>query len=1316
MLVRRITLALWLFALPAWAANVCTEAFTLRETACAGDPGAGCTTKNSSLTWAELDADLQTTLLLCLMDTEAELEGHLSDVTNIYTNNDDADLVTDVFDCSGGDCNQITLGAGEWLNAGTDDTAGSGLILPSTVLCFNTTDEGQACWDTDDDKFFVGTGGSQRAFLYPDIDHILTTSWSFSGGDFRLPQATTCAAADCNEAIEDGRICYDTDDTTGQRLYACEFGTGWVAQGAAGAGDITDVGDCIGPACFTSGSPDAALTFDNATSGTVTLQTVAGALGTVTASLPAETGTILTSATTLAGDVSGTSGATAVDSLQADALAAVSEIAAAIKRGPDATDTHLLTTDVAAPGAAECLEMDTDGSVILAGAACAGGFTPTDIDTDYGDETVTSTWNFIDNGTGVFGAYDLQVGDTTTPDYGALQIGQSGIYKSVFATSNLDLGLAMVFRQEGNLEVGNDPGIEFAFMEMGNTIRFAIPESGAGNATAFLRSGTFAGPYSAAIGNDIVSCSQWSAYDSNIDCDTTTTGSDLFVQDDLEVEGTIFAHESINLEGATADGNQVILQVGADPGADVTISLPTATDTLVGRDTTDTLTNKSIVATQLTGTVDAARVGAAHIDALSELGAMTCTGDQYLARNTGDTAWECVAEVAGGGDVTAVGAGCDTGECWTDGLATTGTTMAVWEGNVADAEQLTISVPLEPTAAITLTIPDADTATGVAITCGTTDKISAFNATTGIFTCTSDEDSGGTPTQIVTADTSVATADAGAGTVTTTIDATVVGTWALGSLDLDMGGEQTVLIDNDGTDHTVSITGDSTQTGNLSEWYDSTPTLLTAIKASGDLLVDRIATDSGATGLLFDSDNDGGNEGQINSAGTYICVGCVTGADAAKGNLTYSGAVTNRNAQSDILPSLRIKPGVDFGLAGDADNGDAGYITVAVNQKEGFRVGMVASAVNDLLATPAAAGGEPSLSARGADTDIDVVLTAKGAGTLELTGYGSGSKTGTDAFWLAVDSSGNVIEEAAPAGTGDVTDVGDCDGPACFAGAEGTTLTFETAGAADITLAAASSAGGSAITLPDETGTVITTATSSISLSVDHSSTGTLTLDQTVAPTAEGVIAWDVTNEELEVGETTTTAIFKPVVTFDDEEFCSAETTGNQIDCDTPSIGTGSVVLADSPTITTAVTLPGDSVDTGELDDASDSPVEGEVLAVSSTTTQVNYVAPPPIVKTLFDSTNLVATDDIPDIHIFELATIVTDVDCISTGGTSLTLTLEDDAGNDLVTACVCATTLTNCSLVNATFSADERMDWTTVSVDGSTTSATARIEWRYDL
>lgn len=79
------------------------------------------------------------------------------------------------------------------------------------------------------------------AFAQPtfsDLETIspsLTGDWDFSGGNVRLPTATSCASGDCDDASEYGRVCVDSNATSGQQVYVCESG-GWVLQGDGGSG------------------------------------------------------------------------------------------------------------------------------------------------------------------------------------------------------------------------------------------------------------------------------------------------------------------------------------------------------------------------------------------------------------------------------------------------------------------------------------------------------------------------------------------------------------------------------------------------------------------------------------------------------------------------------------------------------------------------------------------------------------------------------------------------------------------------------------------------------------------------------------------------------------------------------------------------------------------------------------------------------------------------------------------------------------------------------------------------------------------------
>ena len=79
------------------------------------------------------------------------------------------------------------------------------------------------------------------------------------------------------------------------------------------------------------------------------------------------------------------------------------------------------------------------------------------------------------------------------------------------------------------------------------------------------------------------------------------SGANVTIAGNLSVSGqtttvdstTVSIQNAFVFEGATADAHETTLTT-VDPTADRTISLPNATGTIVLKDTTDTLTNKSI--------------------------------------------------------------------------------------------------------------------------------------------------------------------------------------------------------------------------------------------------------------------------------------------------------------------------------------------------------------------------------------------------------------------------------------------------------------------------------------------------------------------------------------------------------------------------------------------------------------------------------------------------------------------------------------------------------------------------------------------------
>lgn len=197
------------------------------------------------------------------------------------------------------------------------------------------------------------------------------------------------------------------------------------------------------------------------------------------------------------------------------------------------------------------------------------------------DSTVTVADNGVLSvpgiGDGGLTNYDLNVGDTTTPDYGMIRIGNAVIGRTSYKVGNIDLDGTILVRNIGGPVTSE---IEVIFTEStGNTCRFALPKSGVGNATYNPRSMLIAGP--APADTDFVKVSYWQTQGifHNLVCDTSGVGADLGVQNDLEVEGDIFVDsilESTTDAGVTIDG--VLIKDGAVDGVDISAHVALVVD------------------------------------------------------------------------------------------------------------------------------------------------------------------------------------------------------------------------------------------------------------------------------------------------------------------------------------------------------------------------------------------------------------------------------------------------------------------------------------------------------------------------------------------------------------------------------------------------------------------------------------------------------------------------------------------------------------------------------------------------------------------
>jgi hypothetical protein len=176
----------------------------------------------------------------------------------------------------------------------------------------------------------------------------------------------------------------------------------------------------------------------------------------------------------------------------------------------------------------------------------------------------------------------------------------------------------------------------------------------------------------------------------------------------MNITGTVLSGASpLVFEGATDDAYETTFAI-VDPTADRVVTMPNATDTLIGKATTDTLTNKSVDLgnNTLTGSL------AEFNSALQSATFATLAGTETLQNKT------FTSPTINGGTMS----GTFTGTSNVTGTVLSGASPLVFEGATADAYETTWAFT-DPTADRTITVPNAtDTLIGKATTDTLTNK------------------------------------------------------------------------------------------------------------------------------------------------------------------------------------------------------------------------------------------------------------------------------------------------------------------------------------------------------------------------------------------------------------------------------------------------------------------------------------------------------------------------------------------------------------------------------------------------------------------